>query len=475
MHPPYGRVRRSADGPQSAIFRTLLVAALLVAGSAGAQDKKAAPPGGGDEKKFGGMVDGRLGLGMIDEDLFLSINVGTVLRWWKLGVGIQVPLRLRIVDNGKKDDSVFRKEDWDEASDWTRVLRFVEWGQPNEWLYARLGVLTGATLGHGTVVDNYYNVIDLDHYQTGVWFHLDTKWAGGDIMLDNLIDPEILALRGYVRPLSFTGAPEWARKLYVGVTVAADMVAPLDPKGAARRVNDDGELEVTAGAATIVGFDIGWDVLSTTWVGLKPYTDLNFLAETGGFGYHLGIMATFRAGKWVTIRNRLEYRVISDDYSPSWFNAWYEVERVDYGNGRTKLRTFRDRDRAGKEGVKHGWHVSLDLTILDAVTITALLEDYQGADNGNLMIRLMLPYIYGVRLAAYYSKRGLDFDRPAEAFDLDRGLLVTDVRWKFWGPMFVFAQYSREWRLDKDRGSANFGKYETIDDWDAGLGVEFAF
>jgi hypothetical protein len=93
-----------------------LVSVLFIAHSARAQTPPSADPpaveaGGESEKKFSGMVDGRFGFGMVDEDWFLSVNVGGAFKWWKLGVGLQVPLRFRIKDNDPEASGVLRKED----------------------------------------------------------------------------------------------------------------------------------------------------------------------------------------------------------------------------------------------------------------------------------------------------------------------------------------------------------------------------
>ncbi len=451
----------------------------------------------GEKKEFGGMVDGRLGFGMLDEDFFVSINVGTVLTWWKLGVGIQVPLRFRAVDNAPEQGTVLREEDWDEASDWTRVLRFVSWGTPDEWLYARLGVLEGTTLGHGSIVDRYMNVIDADHYQTGLQFKLDLDLAGGELFLDNLIDPEIFGMRGFFRPFQmWDAAPELSKTLELGITMVVDGVAPLEYTRQStlgtcaggvqcplRQVTEDGDVITSASQAFLFGFDLSWTWRPIDWFALRPYYDFGLLGQTGGTGNHLGVSATFDVKGAVTIGTRVEYRAISEDYAPSYVNSWYEVERVDFAENPapkgidfdrvTKLDYFKRKDELGEEDTVHGWHASLDVTILDTVTVWALLEDVQGPDNANLTIGLSLPYIAGVRAQVYYAKR--NFDEPAEAFDLDRGLLVADARYKFWGPMFVYAAYSREWKVNKDATSEDFGQYETLNDWDLGVGAEFTF
>jgi hypothetical protein len=429
-------------------------------------------------EEMGGLLDGRLGFGAVGEDYFVTINVGTAFHWSKLGVGVQIPLRLRVVDEAPETDSVFREEDWDEVSDWTRVLRYVSWGAPDEWLYARLGVLQGTSLGHGTIVDQYYNVIDADHYQTGVQVHLDLDVAGGQLFLDNLIDPELLGLRGYVRPFQFVASlPAVLSKFAIGTTLVTDFSAPLEPEldelRQNRVVDEDGYLAVKTTQVFLWGLDLGWEFSLGDWGALTPYADFNILGTTGGMGFHVGILSSFNIADVVRLGSRIEYRAMDDDYAPNYVNSWYEVERVDFVESLTKIRYFQLKDEDGVDDTVHGWHASLDVTILDAVTVAARMEDYEGPNNSNLMIRLVLPYISGFKVGAYYAKR--NFDEASEVFDLDRALLVAEMKYKFWGPMFAYGLYSREWHLNKDTSSPDYGRYETINDFDFGIGAEFSF
>ncbi|MFT5429957.1 MAG: hypothetical protein ACI9OJ_000630, partial [Myxococcota bacterium] len=281
----------------------------------------------------------------------------------------------------------------------------------------------------------------------------------------------------------------YTRGITAGITLVTDFAAPTrpdlvidqtspvgGPAPAARLVrhtNDDNDLVMQTSNAFLMGFDLGWEFHPTDTFAITPYTDLNILSNTGGVAYHLGVMMTFDIASKVVLGTRVEYRAINGDMAPAWVNSWYEVERIDYFDGVPKLGFFEARDAIGDDAVCHGWHASLDISILKAVTITAILEDYQGDNNANLMIRLMLPYMGGFKLSAYYAKR--NFDDASEAFDLDRGLLVAELKYKFWGPMFAFAQYSREWRLKEGGGRIGEESYETINDWDMGVGAEFTF
>ncbi|HIA02055.1 MAG TPA: hypothetical protein EYN66_09115 [Myxococcales bacterium] len=410
---------------------------------------KEAPKGSG----VSGLVGARMGWGLVDNDQFLSLNIGTALRWGKLGIGIQAPLRFRVVDKDPQNDGSLRKEDWDEVSDWTRVLRYVEWGTPKDPIYTRVGVLEGTTIGHGTIVNQYYNVIDADHYQTGVQLHVDLDIAGGQFFVDNMIDPELFGVRGFVRPFQFFKVAPLFKRIGVGLTVVIDGAAPKDPKtlndkDSTRIINDDGDLVTDSNSVAILGLDVDWALISTDSFALTPYVDFNVLGTTGGTGFHAGILTQAQVTAAVKLGGRLEYRAVNEDYAPSYVNSWYEVERVEFLNGKTKIDYFTDKDKAGLEGIKHGFAATLDLNILKAILLSATYEDYQGPDNANLLLKLGLPWIASFKLNAYYAKR--NFDSINEAFDLDRGLLIAELKWKFAGPFYVYALYSREWRLNKD-------------------------
>ena len=444
------------------------------------------PPPKDTKNAFSGAVDGRMGFGQVDEDFFMTINLGTVLRWGQLGLGVQVPLRFRVVDEDPQNSTVLRKEDWDEVSDWTRVVRFLEWGSEKkpDPVYARLGVLSGVSLGHGTIVDRYYNVIDADHYQTGLFVKLDMGVAGGEMLLDNLIDPEIVGVRGTIRPLTFAKLGEFYDRFTVGVSLVGDVQAPRDPQydlnEDERLINDDGDLVVTTEPLWFLGLDLGWKVIATDQFALTPYMDFNIMGATQGMGFHTGLLATFKAGDAVTVGSRIEYRAVDEDYAPNYVNSWYEVERVDFRNSPyaddpnesiPKLDYYVRRSEAGQEGTLQGINGALDVTLFKAITIGGTYEDYQGAYNSNLTLRLLLPWIAGIKVSAYYAKR--NFDQFSEAFDLDGALFVADAKWRAYGPMFVYARYSREWHLQKE--GDNKGHYETINNYDVGLGAQFTF
>ncbi|MEL6180918.1 MAG: hypothetical protein AAFS10_18300, partial [Myxococcota bacterium] len=145
-----------------------------------------------------GYVGLELGIGQIDEDIFFATTATAAFefevakaacRGWfpelgseppdacrsPLRLALQLPLRLRLADREPEDNDLIRAEDWDEVAEFMRVVRLAEYGVPDDPLYVRAGELSGATLGHGTIMNRYYNVIDVDHYQ------LSTPIPGVDV------------------------------------------------------------------------------------------------------------------------------------------------------------------------------------------------------------------------------------------------------------------------------------------------------
>ena len=149
---------------KKATFWVAAAAILCLSTPASAQDPdsiKGAVGAPKDQTK--GMLGGDLNFGQIDEDWYTTIHLGFSMDLGKIGFGIQVPLRLRIYDDDPEEasDSVFREEDWDEWTDYLKIIRFFRFGHKGDFIYVVVGDLPGATIGHGTIVNRYYNLIEV--------------------------------------------------------------------------------------------------------------------------------------------------------------------------------------------------------------------------------------------------------------------------------------------------------------------------
>lgn len=421
---------------------------------------------------FEGQFDGGLGFGGIAEDWFVKVSVGAAFQFDKIGFGVQVPLNFRAIDYEPEQDSVIREEDWDEVGDFFKILRYFQYGFPNEPYYVRVGELTGVSIGHGTVVNSYYNVVDVNHYKMGIRSTIDVGYGGVEVMIDHVAPPNLLAIRPFVRPFTFFPTADIFKKVTTGLVFAADFDAPTALKvdaGGVPVIEEAGPVREASEPVILWGWDLDWEVFSNEWVAIIPFFDVMVLGDEGA-GTHLGTFINFSLPANIHIDTRIEWRFASKGYQPTYISPIYEIERWRFVQG-PKITDVR-AGFAGADSDRHGLLGSLTFRVDKWVTVTAAYEDYQGPDNANFTARLELPWIADVvQAAAYWTKR--NFDDAEDLGSLDNALLIAMLRVKVYDPLYLWAEYSRQWHVDET--GTDRGEYETVDNFGGGVGVHVGF
>ena len=427
-----------------------------------------------DLMDYGGGVVGQgaaqIDLAQIGEDLYLSLVLGTVFVGDNWAVAPRLPIRLRLIDVSPKSESFVREKDWDEASDYARILAFFRYGHIGSPLYIRVGELTGATVGHGSFVNRYYNTIDIDHYQGGTYGFMDGDVLGGEWLIDNLFDPDLLVGRLFYRPLdSVEDLPFAAEKIKFGATFGVDHDAPLQMK-----VNDDGDLILEddnpvvaqSGVLTFSGFDLEVPAVSRPHLDVVPYLDVNFLDMGGleGSGTHTGSYINFRFSPLTSLRTRLEYRYSSGGYEPNYVNGFYEVQRVRHRSGVTKLAWLRDQTlNAGRSG----FYIESEYRMAGVMRYMVVYANDEGQKNADLLMRLQFPKIGPLRLSAFLAR--FDFDNSDDFMDFQDTVLSISGRYKLAGRGFVRFLVTKEWWVTETEDGQ--GRYQTSWDYDIGAGL----
>lgn len=421
----------------------------------------------------------------IESDYFMTLDIYNTLRIGPVSFGIWVPLRLRVYDQDPQNDGYFRKEDWDEFTDWMRLFRFVELNLGGEhWRFrGRFGQLDGENLGHGTVLGGYYNVLDRAHYQAGIVLDTAIKYGGVKLMIDNLVDPEIFATRIHIRPASFFTENKWANKAILGFSIVGDGAAPTrlvdaDNDGVVD-TDDDGVIAVENTFLTIIGFDLEYELIRNSLIDLVPYADLNIIAdEKSGVGFHIGTFFNLRIPLPIlkpTLMTRLEFRAIGQGYAPTYIDSTYEAQRISYNASAdlvdpttnlalTKLAWLRTAD-SGTAGILGELYFDF---LSGWFRVGGSYEDYSGDNNSAITLALLVPKFRLVQAGAYYSNRG--FDSMSDAFELENALLRAFINFNIFGPVYFSANYTRTWDLDQDSGD-----YIAQSNWSVGLGVQFSY
>lgn len=459
---------------QRTVFHTLLVSILLFAAPASAQDADPAVPGVGEltepQDATSMALDLGVGFSQIAEDSFIDTNLGFSFGIGKLELGVLVPLRFRVIDDPPEDDGVIRSQDWDEPSDYMRVLRYIQYGSRGDTFYGRAGELASVVIGHGTIVSGYNNVIDVNHFQWGLTGAVNLNFGGGEVLLDNIIDPDLMGLRLFVRPWHFIDPESYLTNLAFGISLIGDTAAPRTLAQATDGtyvVDDEQNLVVAEDEGTgVLGFDVELQAFTNEFVSLTPYTDVNVHLGHGS-GLHIGNLANFSFTEAVALNTRLEFRVLGEGYYAGYFDSLYELERLLFqpldptGQRRPKLQVLLNEPPESRLG----WYGEGTLGILGMIFITAGYEDYQGDDNSSFFARLALAGLGPVDIGAYYVNQ--NFDGVGEFFDLDNALLVSEARVGVYGPLYVIGQFSRRFAAQED------GTYEPVDDWGIGVGARF--
>ncbi len=431
-----------------------------------------------------------IGFAKLQDDFVFQLVLRTDLNFGKIGLGLQVPLNIRLYnqvtgDFGPTDEDYYgliRHEDWDEPGEWLRAVRYARFGHKREPLFLRVGDLA-AELGHGTILSHYMNNLDINTHRTGVQADLNTDYGGvetliGDVPSMGLPTPDskLLGIRLYSKPVAWSRGPDSIfNRVAVGASLVTDLNAPRhiqeDALSGEYLLDDDGNYEIEHAAAfTVMGVDLEVDAFHSPILDIVPYTDLN-LVWGGGWGLHNGVRATAKFPIIIELSMpvRLEHRYFKNNYRPGMFSTFYEIDRYLYSeDGSTptpKARYIRELDDG--DGL-NGIYADLALDFMQLIQVGAIYEDYIGG-LPNIAGYVSVPALEIIQFKAYYARQGVD--GLDDVFTLDeRSYLVAEGRYELYPYIYLIGRWTRRWALDQ--GSKEF---EPSDSWNFGVETGFTF
>jgi hypothetical protein len=277
-----------------------------------------------------GNIAGGFGMNWINGQPFYSIQFRPDVSLGNFGVGLD--LQLDFNSQGK-----LRTEDFNSVGYYLRIIRYARYGVKNDPVYVKLGALDYYTLGYGSIIYLYNNSPSFDARRIGLVFDVDFGTFGFESIYSTFGEAGVVGIRGHVRPLKYTslGNIPIIGNLEVGGTFAGDFNKNASvisgsynaATNTINKVNSNGSLQ-------IVGLDLGLPLLSTSFVGVKLYSDFTKIINFGG-GVATGIIAELNGMGAVNASVKLERRFNSARYIPSYFNSLYEIERfqVNPSNG----------------------------------------------------------------------------------------------------------------------------------------------
>ncbi|MDE0882677.1 MAG: hypothetical protein OSB21_08790 [Myxococcota bacterium] len=438
------------------------------------------------EDRFGSMLNlneqsagASLGLTKIDDAYFLQLKPRFSLNLGAIGVGIELPLNVRLWPREGSDEDLFgllRKEDWDEEAEWLKVIRHVRLGKKGGKVHLRYGELAG-DIGHGTIVGRYVNNVDLNSFRAGAQFDMNTKWGGFETLVSDVDDlgrdtqaSKLVALRMYSKPYAWAtgGKDSILNRLRVGISWASDINAPM-ALGTADADDANPNVESTQ-KSVVYGADADLQVFQNALLTVTPYVDYN-RTDRGGWGLHTGIMAVAKLpiGLDLRVPMRLEYRRFTKNYLPAYYGTFYEVERYAYpigdAGGLPKWAWLQQQD--SDEGI-NGLYGEAAFDFLKLVQVGAIYEAYLGYTS-NLNIFFNVPALKVLQFKAYYARINIEGLDDLFVFD-ERSSAVAQARYELLKGIYLVARASRRWTYNGANAS-----YAPTDEWNFGAEYSLSF
>ena len=372
-----------------------------------------------------GTFTGGVGLNWIDGKLFYALHFISEASFGNWGAGLD--LQFDINQQGK-----FRKENYNEFSDYLSIIRYVRYGMKNDPLYVKVGSLDYYTLGHGSIINYYNNSPGFDSRKIGMVAHIDYGKFGVESIYGNFLQAGVIGIRGYYRPFQFTSQADipLLGKLELGATFASDF---NDKAGIISGSYDKagGKIVPTAdrGSVNIIGLDFGFPIFNVGLLDVSFYTDYSSIINFGsgiatGFKFDINALGDVRGFA------KFERRFTFGQYLPSYFNSFYEIQRfqTDTANG-----TFTSKASilASMNDSGNGYAMELGINIAGLFNISGYYDrSDMDPNSGVLHISAEINPTDGFFIArAGYDK--INFQGKGDLFKLDdRSYLYVEIGYK---------------------------------------------
>ena len=270
----------------------------------------------------------------------------------------------------------------------------------------------------------------------------------------------------------------WSRWA-IGATRVMDSNAPLELEldGSENLVVDPYTLlprAIEEDNLTIEGIDTELRLSPFKWMDMTLYLDRNRIKGLKkSEGTHMGLLFEIQFSSLFRWFLRPEYREVTSNYIPCYFDSYYAVERTTFlppgvkNSTVPKLAYLRSLPDDG--AITKGYFVNSTMELVEYVTLEAEYEDYDGPDNSQILVGLYIPDMGGLFANGYYKKKG--FDRMKDAFKVnENSLMAAEAGLRFFGGMYVKYIFQRTWTYSEAEG-----RYNAVDESGVGFGYSAAY
>lgn len=426
------------------------------------------------------------GYSKIGDQSYMGFRFQPHLHFWKIGIGLDVPVMLNL------NDASFKMDEYQDGIGALRMLRYLSWGSKKyDPLYFKVGNIRDASLGYGLLVHNYQNSISYDKRKVGL--ELDycyKRFIGMEVLYSdlNFKSLNLLGLRPYVRPLSFTHIP-----ILETMDVGFNFVTDLDntgPIAATDLYSNTSTFLNRQGSMTGLGLDLGITFIDMEMVHLAAFMGGATLLEnqnpafiqyvqdsiasqpngsfannartySSGYGASIGLDFKIRfLGNMLRTDLRMERLMYSDHFIPHFFDYTYELNK--------DARILSLIDAKQKKGI----YGSLGIQVLEKAYVKGALMLPDNLDSTNpALLRLEADasdLLENTVLTAYYIKGALGTLSDALTLD-DRSFLTVRAAYEIIPFVIAGVDYRWNWSVQQD------GSFKASSYWTPYVGFRYRF
>lgn len=393
-----------------------------------------------------GVINGGLGINWIDGKPFYRVSFRPEISFADFGVGLD--LNLDFDSEGK-----LRTENFNEASDYLSIIRYVRYGLKNDPVFIKVGALDYYTLGHGSIMQHFNNSPTFDNRRIGLVADIDFGKFGIESIMGTFSPAGVFGLRAYVRPLQFSSAGDIPiiGNLEVGASFVSDFNKNAGIlEGTYNKNLQEFNTTKDNGAISVIGIDLGLPLLKSSVTDITLYADYSKIINFGS-GVATGIMFDFNLSTLLNISAKLERRFNNGKYIPAYFNSFYEVERFKVDSSTANFTSKAQMLNSITENM-NGFYGDLLIRVLNLFDVYG---SYQRLDkeskSGQLNLRTAIepegaPFV----LRAGYDKINIQSEKDMFTLD-DRSYLFTEAGYKPVEYILVSIVYS--WTYTPVRGN----------------------
>ena len=275
-----------------------------------------------DSAKAGGpewSASVQAGGGRLSEDAVGMMRPRVTLEATRWRLAVSAPLFLKMDDRSPQRDEregpVTWQNTWDDPETFAGWLEEFSYQSKGGAVGLKVGTLRRATLGHGTLVDDFTGTYDPSAPRSGAHFVVNTDTVEVKLLADGVLRPRMVA--GSVAFAPFQIENRAARDAFtLALEVASDVRAPTDTN---TQTTGAGGADVVATGAPYVGDEVMWSLYGALGT---QFTEQTSGAMGGAFGTELSWQRD-RDGVFL----RLEGTASGTNYDPAYFDDAYASER----------------------------------------------------------------------------------------------------------------------------------------------------